>query len=422
MKMHHTRAMRTAAVLGATLLIAAGCGDSGDDTASSTSSKDTSTTTSMDSMAMHDTKRGADSLVRSEAADTRITLSRLLGQHTTLATIATMRALEGGKDFDQTAAALTANGEALADVIGSVYGDDARTTFLDGWNDHIGYLVDYTKATAASDAGARAKAVKNLDAYVESFGEFLSTATELPPQAVKDGLKAHVQHHVGVIDAFAAGKYRQAFTLQRAGYEHMVGLGAVLGDAIATQQKLDAGDTTTAGVDTRSLLGSQLAEHSSLAYIATTNALSGSKAFEQSAAALSDNSKDLGDTIESVYGAKARAAFDKQWADHIGYLVDYTTAVAKGDDAGKQQAVDDLAAYVESFGTFLAGATDLPPQAVKNGLDVHVKHHAGSIDAFAAGNYQQALSLDDAASEHMWGLGDTLADAITKQSPDKFGA
>jgi len=412
--------MRTAAVLGATLLIAAGCGDSDDD--SSSSSSNSKTDTAMDTMAADDADAGAMSLVKSEAADTSVTLSRLLAEHTTLATIATTRALEGGKDFDQAAAALTANGEELADVIGSVYGDEARATFLKGWNDHIGYLVAYTTATAGGDAAGKATAVKDLNAYVESFGTFVAEATGLPPQAVKQGLKAHVQHHAGIIDAYKAGNYKQAFAIQRAAYEHMVGLGAALGGGIATQQKLDAGDTTKQGVETRTLLGSQLSEHSALAYIATTNALAGSKAFPESAAALGENSKDLGATIESVYGKEARAAFDKQWAEHIGYLVDYTTAVAKKDDAAKEKAVADLGAYVETFGEFLAGATDLPPQAVKDGLDAHVKHHAGAIDAFAAGDFEQAMSLDGAATEHMWGLGDTLSDAITKQSPDKFGA
>lgn len=411
----HVRTRRiatTIVALASAALIAAGCGDDNDDDGSKAGSSD-------DTAAMSDDMdHGGDdeSPVRSEAADTRTTMARLLGQHSTLAAIATTRALEGGKDFDAAAAELTENGEELADVVGSVYGDDAQEQFLKEWNDHIGYLVAYTTAAAKGDEAGKKQAASDLAGYVDSFGTFLAEATDLPPEAVKNGLKAHVQHHAGIIDAYKAGNYKQAQTLQRASYEHMVMIGDTLGSAIATQQELDEGTAGDEAVKTRITLGSLLSEHTDLAFHATTSALGKSPDFEQAAASLTANSKDLGDVIESVYGAEARAAFDKQWADHIRYLVDYTTATATDDDAARGKAVEELDEYIEEFGEFLAGATDLPAEAVKNGLDAHVKHHAGSIDAFAAGDYEQAYELSDAGSEHMWTLGDTLSGAIVAQS------
>lgn len=96
----------------------AGCMSDGD-------GEEAARTTSME------TNSGAVSTT-SPATDLRVTLDKLLGEHAMLAQFATQKGLEGKPDFQAIAGALDQNSVALGDAIGSVYGDEARETFLDG--------------------------------------------------------------------------------------------------------------------------------------------------------------------------------------------------------------------------------------------------------------------------------------------------
>jgi hypothetical protein len=176
--------------------------------------------------------------VTQSASDLRVTLGRLLGEHAILAMTATQKGFAGGKDFDAIAKSLDANAVDLADAIGSVYGDEARTTFLDGdlmWRDHIGFFVDYTVGLAKKDTAAQEQAVGNLKGYVEAFSKFLSDATELPQDAVREAINAHVTQLKGQIDAYAAGEYATAYEQYREAYHHMYMTGDTLAGAIVAQ-------------------------------------------------------------------------------------------------------------------------------------------------------------------------------------------
>ena len=74
------------------------------------------------------------------AADLRVTLDTLLGEHALLAVAATQKGLDGAEDFEAAAAALDANSVEVSEAIASVYGDEAAEQFLDApslWRDHI---------------------------------------------------------------------------------------------------------------------------------------------------------------------------------------------------------------------------------------------------------------------------------------------
>ena len=316
-----------------------------------------------------------------KAADTRVVLTRLLGEHALLAANATVKGLSGAPDFGASAEALDANSVELGKVIGSVYGEEAENEFLKQWRDHIRMFVDYTTATAKGDDAAKQKAVAELGGYAKNFGSFLAGATGLPDAPVQDSLKAHVAQLAGAIDAANAGDFDAAYAKVREAYHHMGATAAVLSEAIAKQQNL--GDSNTQAAQTRALLGAQLGEHAALAALATSKGLTGAPDFEATAKALDANSVELAETIGSVYGEEAQNEFLKQWRDHIRMFVDYTTATAKGDKAGQEKAKAELASYGKNFGAFLGGAVDLPKEAVQQSLDVHVEQLIGAIDAFA---------------------------------------
>ena len=360
------------------------------------------------------------------AADLRVTLDELLGEHAYLAMYATDEGVGGKADFTALAKQLDRNSVALSNAIASLYGQSAGDAFLNGknaWRAHIRDFVAYTVATAKGDANGRAKAVAALHAYIADFGTFLAKATGLPPAAVQNDLVSHVQQLAGQLDAFHAAKYASAYRLQNTAYNHMFMTGDILGAAIAKQKSIDAGAATPSAVGLRIALDNLLGQHAVLAMRATQKGYDGAPDFASAAAALDQNSVALSKAIASVYGAKAGREFlngKDMWRDHIRDFVAYTVALKKHDRAGEARAVANLHAYIVRFGSFLAKATGLPASAVENALVTHVQQLKTQIDQYAAGRYAAAYRTFDAAYGHMFMTGDILSAAIVKQSPSTF--
>jgi hypothetical protein len=175
------------------------------------------------------------------AADLRVTLDNLLGEHALLAIDATRAGYSGQKDFPAIAAQLDRNSVAISNAIASVYGKAAGRQFLNGknlWRAHIKYFVDYTVAKAKKDTAGQKKAVANLMAYIQTQAAFFAKATDLPKQALVNDLTAHVLQLKGQLDAYAAGNYKQAVALTHGAYEHMFMTGDTLASAIARQKGL----------------------------------------------------------------------------------------------------------------------------------------------------------------------------------------
>ena len=359
------------------------------------------------------------------ASDLRTGYNALLAEHVFLAGAATGAALDGRQaEFEAAAAALDANSQDLATSIGSVYGPDAEKAFLPLWRKHIGMVVDYTVGLATRDKTKQDKAVAELVGYTQDFGAFLAAANpNLPKEVVADLVKHHVLTLKSVIDPQAAGNQAEAYRALRTAAGHMTMIGDPLAGAIAKQFPARyPGDGGASGPALRATLNLALREHVYLAADATGAALGGRKAeFEAAAAALDGNSQDIARAIGSVYGADAEKAFLPLWRRHIGLVVDYTVGAASKDKAKQDKAVAALVAYTDDFGAFLAGANPNLPKAVVADL---VKHHVLTlkdvIDAQASGNQSQAWRSVRTAAGHMAKVADPLADAITKQFPQRF--
>jgi hypothetical protein len=188
---------------------------------------------------------GHTSAAKTSAAQLNVTLSTLLGEHALLATAATHRGFSGGKDFPALAKELDRNSVELSKAIGSVFGPQAGNRFLNGkllWRDHIRFFVAYTTAKAKKDTMGQEKAVGELKGYIEAFSSFLSTATGLPKAALRTSITEHVMQLKGSLDAYAAGNYAKAYSLQMAAHDHMVMTGTTLASAIVEKfpSKYDA--------------------------------------------------------------------------------------------------------------------------------------------------------------------------------------
>jgi hypothetical protein len=197
----------------------------------------------------------------------------------------------------------------------------------------------------------------------------------------------------------------------------------------STMSKSDSADSmktsdtsiSSPGVDLRVTLDRLLGEHAALALVALNKTIAGEKDAQATVDALGANTDDLAAAIGSVYGDDAAQAFKTQWTAHIGMFVKYATGVAKKDPAMKAAAAKDLAGYQASFAKFLNTAAGLDANAASAALGMHVKQLEASMDAFGAGDYPKAYASAREAYAHMYGTGDALAAAISKQMPDKFG-
>ena len=411
-------------------LFAAACGGGEAETSSE------STTTATEPAAAETTEAAETEAVAAEGVDSpAATLARdltgLLDGHEYLAGSAIFVAVKAGGDledptFKAAAQALDNNTQALAATIGSVYGDDAETQFLDLWRKHIGFFVDYTLGKATNDQQMVKKARNSLDGYRADFGAFIAGATEdaLPQEAVAEALVPHVQATLTAIDAVVSGEENGFEKLRQAG-GHMPGIAIALASGIAQQQGLE-GMADSAPSQLQASLTHELESHEYLAGIAVLTAVQAGgdledPTFKAAAAALDNNSKALAATIESVYGAEGGKQFLDLWRKHIGFFVDYTLGKATDDKQMVNKARENLDGYRADFGAFIEGATEggLSQDAVADALTPHVQATLTAIDAVVTGEGNGFDLLREAAG-HMPGIATALSGAIVQQFPDKF--
>ena len=361
--------------------------------------------------------------ITSDAANLRVTLNYVMGEHLILAAKATGAALAGRNDqFTAYGNLLNTNGTDLGAAIGGIFGAEAEAEFNLIWSAHNGFFVDYTTGVATADEAKKTAAVENLTTvYVPEFSAFLAGATGLDEDAVTALVTDHVLQTKAVVDAQAAGDFAAAYDAIRAAYAHMSMIGDALAPAIAAKQSID-GDADNAGVDFRTALNQLLQEHFYLASFATDAALGArDDEFAAAGAALNTNGTDLGAAIGGIFGAEAEAEFNLIWSAHNGFFVDYTTGVATSDEAKKTAAVNNLTTvYVPDFSAFLAGATGLDEAALADLITEHVLTTKAIVDAQGAGDVAAAATADRTAAMHMQMMGDPLAEAIVSAMPEAF--
>ena len=370
-----------------------------------------------------DMDMGGDASLTSDAANLRVDLNYLLGEHLILAAKATGAALDGRSDqFEAYGGLLNTNGTDLGAAIGSIYGDEAESEWNRIWSAHNGFFVDYTTGVATGDTAVQDQAVEDLTTiYVPEFSAFLAGATGLPEEAIADLVTDHVLQTKAVVDAQASADFEAAYEAIRTAYAHMSMIGDALAPAIAEGNDIE-GEAINQAVDFRTALNGLLQEHLFVASFATDAAIGGrSDEFAAAGAALNTNGTDLGAAVGSIFGDEAEAEWNRIWSAHNGFFVDYTTGVATDDQAVKDKAVEDLTTiYVPEFSAFLAGATGLPEEALAELITEHVLTTAAIVDAQGAGDAAAAADADREAAMHMRMLGDPLAEAIVAAQPDSF--
>jgi hypothetical protein len=147
--------------------------------------------------------------------------------------------------------------------------------------------------------------------------------------------------------------------------------------------------------------------------------LSGGAEFAAAGNALDENTSELVAAIKSVYGQAAADAVDEQWRNHIAFIVDYARALDDSDTAAATLANSQLQAYVTNFSALLAGAVQLPKDAVEGLIREHVEQ-LKQVASFQGAQFGEAYPLIRETYEHMFMIGDGLASGIVSLFPDRF--
>jgi hypothetical protein len=358
------------------------------------------------------------------ASDLRVALDRLLAEHAFL----TVQALEAGiTDDDQfaaAAAALEGNTAELEEAIADVYDAQAGEQFGDLWRAHIGYVVDYTRATQAGDAAAEQEAVEALGAYQDEFVTFLSEAN---PHLPAETLHHLLEDHLGQLQQVAklqSGDYEAVYDTARSAYGHMFELGDGLARAIAEQfpsRFTGRGVAFGPAFDLQLSLDRLLGEHAFFA-VEVMRLADGDPAHQRAASdALASNGRSLSEAIGEIYGEEAGRGFAQIWEEHNGYYVDYVRAALDGDDAAADIARTGLEQFSDRASRFFAQANDkLDREAVRSGLAAHTEHLVQQVEAHGAGDYATSFAIGREAHAHMGAVSNLLATGIANQFPTRF--
>jgi hypothetical protein len=172
----------------------------------------------------------------SAAGTLRVTLDRLLAEHSFLAAEAMRGGVSGSPDFEAAKAAIEGNSADLQAVVEAAYGQEAGDAFRTLWDGHIAGYVEYIEASRANDAAARDAATARVNQYAGQLADFLAGANPfLDAAALAQLFEEHAAHLTGQVEAYAAADYETTYRLVREGYRHMFAAGEALAQAIATQ-------------------------------------------------------------------------------------------------------------------------------------------------------------------------------------------
>ncbi|MYL72457.1 copper amine oxidase [Halobacillus litoralis] len=365
--------------------------------------------------------------VKTPASELRASLDQLLSEHFVLATTYMMKSYEDAEDADQVWEKLDQNAKDMTPAIASVYGEEAAAKFEEIFRGHNDYSDGFVEAAKNDDEEAREMAEAEVDEFVNEFGSFLATATEgnLSEEAAKEVLAAHEEDVVKVFDHYVNEEYEQAYATYREGFQRMFDISKALSSAIVTQMP-DQFENTKAdapAADLRSNLNALASEHFALAVLEMQKGYNQSADYDFVTWAENQHTQDFKAAIESIYGQEGAEQFEQVWQqDHINAQSDLVTAALEEDEEARKMAEESLQMFAEDFGAFLGSATEgnLPAEAATEAVWMHEEQVLKTFDAYVEGDYEAAYTSFREGYGFMFGIGETLGDAIVKQMPDQF--
>ena len=291
----------------------------------------------------------------SKAADLRIKLDLLLGEHVMVIAKQATAAVNKTEQHAPYTSLLNANTNSLVDVVRAAYGNTAANQFEQAWGIQNGYLVDYTIGLVAhSDAKSNGAKSGLANGFVPQFAQLITDMTKVAPNQRPQTESTHVTQILTVIDDAAAQSYPKMYVDLRVAYAATSNIGDLLAIR-AAQQFPDKfpGDPSIKPVDVRVSLNVLLQEHAYLATM-TTDAVAARRTSEQAgaAASLGANADALGKLFTDLSGAGAGTQIAQIWGARNSDLIAYAT---NGDDNSRQNLIDK---FVTRFYALAPTASD----------------------------------------------------------------
>ena len=369
----------------------------------------------------------------SDATELNLKLQSLLKEHVNLSLDVLRNAYNGRSDFDESEAALDKNTVELAETIGSVYGSDAQAEFQKIWRDHIGFFAQHTTGLATNDQELIDLWKENLEQYSQDIADFFSWAIPLVMRdTIVSGSSEHARLLLESMEAYDRANYDRAYELQIEADTQIEWVANLLSKWIVDQYPNNFSDyniddqemaRTSKSSMLRLELNDLLREHVNVSLDVLRNAYTGSSDFNEFEAALDKNTVELAETIGSVYGSDAQAAFLKIWRDHIGFFAQHTTGLAENDEDLIALGEANLEQYRLDIAEFFSGAIPfVDRETVIAGSGEHARLLLESMEAFDRGDYSAAYELQMQADNQIQGIADLLTKGITMQNPELFEA
>ncbi|WP_147804268.1 copper amine oxidase [Alkalicoccus halolimnae] len=367
--------------------------------------------------------------VSTPAADLRADLDYLLSEHFVLAVETMQKTYDEAPDAEAVEEALLQNSMDMVTALEPIYGEEGAEQFGEIFVGHNDYTDAVVEAEKAGDEAARSDAEEEIEAFVVEFAAFLDTATEgnLPQEAAEEAIRAHEMDVLSTFDNYADENYEAAYTAYRDGFDRMYDISEVLSGAIVSQmpETFDHTAVDTPAAELRSTWNQLASEHFALATLGMQKGLNQADDYDFAAWAENQNSQDFQAAIASIYGEEAGSRFLTLWEpDHINAQGDLVAAAIEDDMEKRETALNHIDMFTEEFGAFLEAATDenLSAEAAQETLTVHEEQILRTFDKRVEGNYTEASDSFREGYQFMFGVGEALSGAITKQMPEQFAA
>jgi len=152
-----------------------------------------------------------------KAADLRVALNGLLREHVTTNLTVSYNIIDKVSDEKLQASldAQTANAVAIANAVGSIYGDEAKAAITTPFVDHLTQSNNYAKAVVNGDEAGKATSLAALQTNLQQVADvFNSVIPSLPADTLYMALNDHETLMNKVAVAYQAGDYTMAYQLE----------------------------------------------------------------------------------------------------------------------------------------------------------------------------------------------------------------
>lgn len=341
-----------------------------------------------------------DGSVTTPAANFHTKLITLLMKHAHIVVMVLDAALGHRQaEAEASATVLDQNAQALATLMGTVYGQTTASLLLARWRSHTDLWGEYTASVLTGDRSQKDRSLIKLLQATQELSTFLVNATPNLSQAGLNELwTSHVQSMVEIIDAQVTGEPTQVYVKLQQEYRQMVLIGDMLTTAVVAQfpqRFLETAPAATQAANTqepaalatnplqassglpiitkmaqffqlpppsmaagllRARLDNLLGEFVLLETSATEAILRNRQADASAAAfALDNNAVALAAFFRTLYGEQAKNDFLQHWRLQLDLFNAYTVSLTTQDLTRQAQAQADLDGFATDFGLFMNG-------------------------------------------------------------------